>query len=287
MVTPLDRSRLEATLTHDVSRRGFLRLAAAASVAPSIATAAGTAPDGRQPARPESKTVCVLGASGTVGNGIVRELLSAGHRVVAVSRSSEKLEQIRARYASTGRVNVLVGDVSSDDLAYQLRDRVVASFGAPDAVVAPLSAHSADVKLRILDTPTQQLKDVFDTNFFTHVTAARALLPALTPGGTYLGINGGLASFVVPGMGHISMTQSALGTLYTTLAQEAKDEHSRNAARVHVLSLFGLVANEENRARIDEGWLTDQQVGRRVVEIIGQPDAFPGVVLAIKAKRYA
>jgi hypothetical protein len=60
-------------------------------------------------------------------------------------------------------------------------------------------------------------------------------MPALTNRGAYVGINGGLADFVVPGMGHISMTQSALNSFYKTIAQEALDEHATNAVQVRAL----------------------------------------------------
>ncbi len=98
--------------------------------------------------------------------------LGAGFRVVAVSRNSESLDRIHSQFAATGRIETLAGDVGSDEAAAQLRETLLKRFGVPDAVVAALSSRSADVRLRILDTATRQLKDAFDTNFFTHVAAA-------------------------------------------------------------------------------------------------------------------
>jgi NAD(P)-dependent dehydrogenase (short-subunit alcohol dehydrogenase family) len=235
-----------------------------------------------------SELICVLGASGNVGNAIVRELLAAGHRVVAVSRSADKLEKIRTSFAGTKRIETHEGDVSSDAQAVRLRDAIIGRFGKPHAVVASLSAHEADVPMRILATSTEQLKKVFDTNFFTHVTAANAFIPALARGGVYVGINGGLADFVIPNRGQLSMTQSALRTLYSVLAQEAQDSTAPDVnAHVRMLGLYGLVATESNRAKADDGWITDQQVGERVARIIAEPAAFPGPVLSLKAKRYS
>ncbi len=269
-------------------RRRFLELSAAAALAATSRTVLAAADTADSAGKAVPKTVCVLGASGEVGNAIVRALLDAGHRAVAVSRSVDKLAQIRATYRGTNRIETLQGDVGSDELAEVLRDSTVSRFGKPDAVVASLSAHEADVPMRILDTSTERLRRAFDTNFFTHVTAARALIPALAPGGVYVGINGGLADFVIPNRGQLSMTQSALRTLYAVLAQEAQDEKAQGLkAQVRLLGLYGLVATEEQRRQPNDGQIPDTQVGARVAQIIAQPQAFPGPVLALKAKRYS
>jgi NAD(P)-dependent dehydrogenase (short-subunit alcohol dehydrogenase family) len=269
------------------SRRAFLHLAAAAGVAPPLALADET-PNQKAPAgnRPIG-TVCVAGASGNVGKGIVRELLAEGCRVIAISRSPESLERLRQEFSKSQRIETLTGDFSTDELAKDVSARLVARFGMLDGAVASLSSHRADVRLRILDTPSTQLREAFDTNFFTHVAAAKALIPALASRGVYVGINGGLADFVLPGMGHISMTQSALNSFYKTIAQEALDAHATNAAQVRALCLYGLVTSERDRARINDGQLTDEEIGRRVVAILRRPDAYPQPIQAIKSRRYA
>ncbi len=84
------------------------------------------------------------------------------------------------------------------------------------------------------------------------------------------------------------MTQSALRTLYAVLAQEAQDEKAQGLkAQVRLLGLYGLVATEEQRRQPNDGQIPDTQVGARVAQIIAQPQAFPGPVLALKAKRYS
>jgi len=119
--------------------------------------------------------------------------------------------------------------------------------------------------MRILDTSTDTLRKVFDTNFFSHVSAAHALMPALAPDGVYVGINGGLADFVIPNRGPLSMTQSALRTLYAVLAQEAQDSKAQqHKTQVRLLELYGLVATDANRAQANDGWITDNQVAARL-----------------------
>jgi NAD(P)-dependent dehydrogenase (short-subunit alcohol dehydrogenase family) len=268
------------------SRRRFLQLSAAATLI--VMNRASSANDGG-PQAPGAvvagKGVGVLGASGTVGNAVTRELLASGHRVVTVSRSAEKLEKIRAAYARTHRIEVLQGDVSSDELAGKLRDSILEHFGKLDGVVSSLGGPEADAPMRVLDASTATLKKAFDTNFFTHVTAARALIPALNPRGVYVGINGGLADLVVPDRGALSMTQSALRSLYRVLAQEAQ---LPDKVAVRLLELYGLVATDQNRSRqTGDMWIPDEQVGKQVTAIITDPGSFAGPILSLKSKRFS
>ena len=272
---------------HDAfSRRELLILSSGLALAAASRARIAEAQPGAGTTK-ESKAICVLGASGNVGSAVVRELIAAGHRVAAVSRSTKKLESIRTAFASTNRIEIIEGDVSSDHLAAELRENIQARIGEPDAIVASLSAPDADKPMRMLDTATDKIRGAFDTNFFTHVAAAHALIPALTRGGVYVGINGGLADAVIPNMGALSMTQSALRSLYSVLAQETQDAKAQHPqAHVRLLEIHGLVATEHTPAQSGGQWITDQQVRERVAEIIRQPEALPGPILAIKAEKY-
>jgi NAD(P)-dependent dehydrogenase (short-subunit alcohol dehydrogenase family) len=257
-------------------RRQFLALAGAAALATRTASGADLASE------PGTRTVGVLGATGRVGNLIVKQLLSGGYQVVAISRSADKLHKLALSYAGNRRLGILQGDVSSDSLAEDLRKRFLGEFGTAHAVVASLSSAAIDGRMRILANPTDKLRQAFETNFFTHVTAARAFIPALSGGGVYVGINGGLANFPAAGMAQLTTTQSALRALYEVLAFETQGKPS-----VRVLELFGLVddgtvANAQGAMRID-----GTALGRRIAEIIAQPNEFPGPVLSLKSKAFS
>ena len=268
------------------SRRNFLTLSAAIATA----TLTQSSVAATTPASPNAKmgAVCVLGASGMVGNAVVRELLAGGYRVVAVSRDVSKLTTLRDTYRDVGVIETIQGDVSSDELAQKLRTDLLAQFGPPRAIVASLSSRDADGPRRILDTSTDSLRRAFETNFFPHVSAARGLIPALENAGVYIGINGGLADFAGAGMGQLSMTQSALRTLYEVLAQEAWSPRAgRQQAYVRVLGLYGLVdaagTTPDTQGRLIRG----QTVGQRVRDIIRQPGSYPGPALTLKARAYS
>jgi NAD(P)-dependent dehydrogenase (short-subunit alcohol dehydrogenase family) len=262
-------------------RRRFLALGAALTLRASLGAAASSESGVR--------TVCVLGATGRVGTLIVKQVLAANFRVVAVSRSADKLSRIAATYAATKRIEILQGDIGSDPQATDLRQRFLTAFGTPYAVVASLSSPAIDGPMRILDSPTETLRKAFDANFFTHVTAARAFIPTLTSGGTYVGINGGLANFPAAGMAQLTTTQSALRALYQVLALEAQDPKRSPAQRpsVRALELFGLVDDGGGPATAPAMRIDGAVVGRRIAEIIAQPKDYPGPILSLKARAFS
>lgn len=277
----------EASPIDSPDRREFMRLSTASAATAMFASAAGVTGAAPIPTTGGRKSICVLGASGNVGGAIVRALLSRGHQVIAVSRSAQKLEAMRKTHAGSPGFEVLQGDVESDAKAGMLRDAIVARFGKPAAVVASLSSPDADHPMRILATPTDQLRRAFETNFFSHVTCATTLIPAMQAGGVYVGINGGMSDFVVPNMGQLSMTQSALRSLYSVLAKEAQDGQAPDLkVQVRMLALYGLVAADAAGVK-DDGWIAGPRIGERVVEIIERPADSPGPILAVKARKYA
>ena len=268
------------------SRRTFLTLSAA--IAAATVTQSAVAAATPTPTSPRTGTVCVLGASGMVGNAVVRELLANGYPVVAVSRDVSKLKTLRATYRDVGVIETIQGDVSSDESAQKLRSDLLAQFGPPHAIVASLSSRDADGPRRILNTSTDSLRKAFETNFFSHVSAARGLIPALDNAGVYIGINGGLADFAGAGMGQLSITQSALRTLYEVLAQEARSpEAGGRQAYVRVLGLYGLVDVAGTTPDLQGRFIRGQTIGQRVRDIIREPGNYPGPALTLKAKAYS
>lgn len=79
-------------------------------------------------------TIAITGATGNIGSALVRHLLQAGHRVVAIARRSERLDALRAAGADTRAV-----DVASDaaGLADALRGADAAFLMIPPRIDAP------------------------------------------------------------------------------------------------------------------------------------------------------
>ncbi len=228
------------------------------------------------------RTIYVIGATGDVGYGITQALLRAGNRVVAVARHEDRLAWLRERLGSHGRLDTLVGSVGGDAEAAALRDALFRLAGPPDGVATALSSPEWNAPLRLLDTAEPVLIRMFHDNLFAHFNAARAFIPVLTTGGTFVSINGGLADLVMPGRGHMSMAQAAQRALFRALDGEAAER----GVNVRVLGLYSMIAGERSRAHAEPDWVTAETVGNRVAALIADPTGNPGAVHAIKSKRY-
>jgi len=238
------------------------------------------AQSGDAPARLESGLVCVIGASGSVGNGIVRELLAAGHRVIAVSRSEQNLAAIRDRFADSPGLETVLGDVGTEAQGAALRDEIERRFGQLDGVVTSVGSPEWNARVAMLDAPYESLDGALRDNFQTHFVAAKSLIPLLRRNGTFISISGGLSDLVRPGSGYLSITQSAQRALVRVLDEEAQADAS--GVHVRLLGLYSLVATERNRDRAEDDWITDTEVGRRVIEMIERPDAYPDAIQELR-----
>lgn len=102
--------------------------------------------------------VLVTGATGYIGQAVVDNLLSAGHFVVAVTRSAQTPEAWQ-RYKVEGQLNAIIADLTTDSLAL-------------DGLAIDVVVHLAAV---MHGEPTMQLSDT--------LTATRSLLSAMDDAG--------------------------------------------------------------------------------------------------------
>lgn len=89
--------------------------------------------------------ILIVGATGTIGSEVVKQLTNAGHRVRALARDRVKGEQILGP-----SVEVVAGDLSKPESlapAFRNVDRVfVATFGGPDLAILEGEAFRASKK---------------------------------------------------------------------------------------------------------------------------------------------
>lgn len=214
-----------------------------------------------------AKTVLVIGATGDVGKGIVNAALEQEWSVVACARDLSKLE----RWADTRGVSILAGDL----LAPGGADAVREALPAIDAVVVAINAPNRVQPLA--EWRSDDLSEVFTANVLSHLKAVQTFLPALRDDGVFVGIGGGTADFIIPGMSQLSMSQAALRMMYKGLAKE-----SVHPAALRELIIVSMVNGESKREKAKPEWVTDIEVGRHVCAIIKDPDAFPGPILRLE-----
>lgn len=221
-------------------------------------------------------TLLVVGAGGDVGRGIVAAALGLGRRVVAAGRDAGRLESLRS-LADAQHLALVQGNLASEAGGLALWDAACAAFGGiGDAVV---SVNASNAVKPLLDRGADEMAALLAGNVLTHFVAARTFLPRLPETGLLIGIGGGTADFIFPGMAPVSMAQAALRMLYRGLAKERKA-----GAQARELMIVSMVAGESNRDKAPADWVTDAEVGRHVCAILDAPDRFPKPVLHLRSR---
>jgi NADP-dependent 3-hydroxy acid dehydrogenase YdfG len=205
------------------------------------------------------RTVAVVGATGGVGEGVAAAFVRAGARVVAVSRSTERLAALtdRLRQAGDGVVEPLVVDVLVATPGAITRT-VVERFGQLDAVVVsvgnPVGPRNPDV-LALEDTDF--LAMVRD-NELAGLRALRAFVPATKREGVVVHLIGFSSEVPFPQNPLMGSTNAGVRSLVTSLAVQRAD----TGPDVYAL-IIGVVRTRARRAAgIDNPrWLEGAQIG--------------------------
>ena len=186
------------------------------------------------------KNVVVIGATGVVGSGVVRRFLDAGATVVGVSRSRDKLDELRGRIgvADGEPFHAVAGDFSDEAGAAAVAAAVDAALaGAPiDHVV------SVQGFVNFADAPTAApvaaLKGALDDGLFNNLLAAKTFVPRLKgrDGASFTLVSGGLAHIPppVPSLWLGTVKNAAINALHLALSAETGADKVRvNTLCIH------------------------------------------------------
>ncbi|MDB6163700.1 MAG: short chain dehydrogenase [Xanthomonadaceae bacterium] len=209
--------------------------------------------------------ILVLGASGIIGQGVVRAALETGQSVIAVDSDGPGLKRLQALHDDNPDLVVLEGSVASDadstalSIAIRNLERPIA--GVIDAV------SGGTVRGRLLDHPTATLCQQLADNLLPHLSAAQQLLPLLADagrGGTYVVIGGPGSALPWSGYGHVSVAAAALRMLVQVLHDEARAFD----VRVQLLSVDQPVCTGRPRTSDCPQWPTALSIGQRAMALI-------------------
>ncbi len=223
-----------------------------------------------------NERLLVIGAAGDVGQGIVSAALTSGRRVVAAGRDRNKLARIAALHAGKP-LEYVVGDIATEAGAAALWQESATRFGEVDAVVVSVNAPTRPQPL--MESSAASLAQMLASNLLPHFIAAKAFIPRLAQTGLLIGIGGGTADFIIPGLSHISVCQAAERMLYRGLWRERQA-----GAEVRELMISSMVNGVSNRDRAKPQWLTDIEVGRHVCAILDAPGQFPDPVIQLRSR---
>lgn len=204
----------------------------------------------------QSRRVVVLGGTGRVGEGVVREWAAAGAEVIVPSRTDERaaeLHHLLDGFEHADRVHTIVGEYTDFATATATADAIEKRFGPVTDVVASIGGWWQGTALWQTDAEIWQR--YFVDLATAHMANFATWLPRLSPEGTYQLILGGSATISVPGAGVINMEQAALLMMAQTSAAEAGEQR-----RVFALVL-GPVATR-GRGVVDPTWISGAEVGQ-------------------------
>lgn len=192
-------------------------------------------------------SVVVHGATGYVGRHLVLGLLREGATVLAVGRSSARLEALRDEAGADGaRMIPVAADVSTDEGAQQVAQRL-GTHGAVDAGFAAIGGWWEGPSLVDLDTATWT--DLLRSHLTAHFLAARATVPHLSAeGAAYVTTNGIATLQPEAASGPVSVT----GAAQTMLLEVLRAEETRPGVRFHELCIVNPVVDDGTADQADE-----------------------------------
>lgn len=144
----------------------------------------------------QDKVAVITGGSMGIGEGIAKLFLDEGAKVVLCSRDLERTEAARQRLGGGERTLAVACDVSRRDQVDALVQTALGKFGRIDILINNAGFGLNDT-VAALDM--EQLRKLFDTNFFGAVECMQAVIPVMRKQGSGDIVNISSVS------GHISM----------------------------------------------------------------------------------
>ena len=168
----------------------------------------------------------VTGASSGIGRSLVKELLARQACVVALARRQERLTELAAEVDNPSRLRCLAGDVTVAANRQRALDTCQREFGGLDALVN--NAGIGAIR-PFAEGTEEEVRRIFEVNFFAPLELTRQALPLLRAGKTPLIVNVSsvLGHRAVPGKSEYCASKFALhgfsDALRIELAREGID----------------------------------------------------------------
>ncbi len=215
----------------------------------------------------DQKTVLITGAAGALGANVVRAVIAAGHRVVAVDRSP-----LPDDLAASDRVQAAQGDALSPDFMAGVVAEAAERFGALDGLfnLAGMYRYAP-----LEETDLDLWQTVLSVNLTSAYVAAHACLPGLTATGGVMVFVGAQAGISAPG-NQAAYVASKAGVI--AMARSLAAELRPAGVRVNCI-LPDIIDTPANRASMPKAdtskWLQPQQVANVLLYLLS--DASSGI----------
>ena len=111
----------------------------------------------------KNKKILITGATGGIGNELVKKFLSLGGNIVATGRKDEKLDMIKKKYPN---VKIQKFDISEHSRIEGFIDNVVLDLGGLDVLINNAGMNIDNLAIRMKDEEWKKVIDVNLTSTF-------------------------------------------------------------------------------------------------------------------------
>lgn len=161
-----------------------------------------------------SKVVLITGASSGIGKAIAEFLISKNYRVFGTSRNPSK--------QSEGKFPLIALDVTKKETILSAVSQVISEAGKIDVLI-----NNAGVGITgpLEETPDEEIKKAFDTNYFGPLNVIKAVLPEMRKnnGGLIINITSIAGYMGLPYRGIYSASKGALELTTEAFRMELRD----------------------------------------------------------------
>jgi NAD(P)-dependent dehydrogenase (short-subunit alcohol dehydrogenase family) len=163
------------------------------------------------------QVLLITGCSSGLGYNLVEHFLTVGHNVVATARDVSKVAEFERRFPQTALAVKL--DVTDKTSIANAVAKTVEKFGRIDVLInnAAFSVVGAAEKCK-----EEDMRSLFDTNFFGAVFMTQAVLPVMRKqrSGTIVQISSTLGMLAIPALSFYCASKFALEGFSESLAAE-------------------------------------------------------------------
>lgn len=173
-----------------------------------------------------AKKVIVTGASRGIGFELVQKYAEAGHEVIALSRNSDRLEQLKEaclQLNPKAQVHILPFDLAKEDIAAQLMPFIESCFQHVDILI---NNAGALVAKPFTEISAEELERIYQVNVLSVFKLTQELIPKFSNNAHIVNISsvGGVQGSVkFSGLSAYSSSKAALVALTECLAEEYKE----------------------------------------------------------------
>jgi NADP-dependent 3-hydroxy acid dehydrogenase YdfG len=217
----------------------------------------------------------VTGASSGIGEAVARAAVAAGARVGLVARRAERLAGLAEELGDAAVVGV--EDVTDAAALTDAVDRLAAELDGLDGVVAAAGTMHLGA---VGETDPERWREVFDVNVHGLLATARAALPHLGEGASWVTISSMSGRRVPSAAGGVyAASKHAAHAVDETLRREAGGRGVRVTTVAPGFVATDLMAGDEGnrddvaafRERMHAQGLTPEHVAAAVVHVLGLP----------------